>query len=47
MLISNVYEEKLHFNFLVYISSCDDPEHIPNRNKPDFAKNLKKEMVMA
>jgi hypothetical protein len=26
---------------------CDDPEHIPNRNKPDFTKNLKKEMVMA
>jgi hypothetical protein len=26
---------------------CDDPEHIPNRNKPEFAKNLKKEMVMA
>jgi hypothetical protein len=26
---------------------CDDPEHIPNRNKPDFTKNLKKEMVVA
>jgi hypothetical protein len=26
---------------------CDDPEHIPNRNKPDFAKNLKREMVVA